>query len=101
VAPAAPPAMPEPSPATASELPKRQMQMEETSKAFTPSPTAVADYSYSLKQQRSERTILPGVTVGPGKAVSVKTANKDETIRITRDSTYPSSDYQVMWQKKY
>ncbi len=96
-----PPAAPEPPPATAAGPRNEQMRLAEAPKLFTPAPPAATDYSYSLRQQRDERTILPGVTIGPGKALNVKTAKKDETIRITRDSTYPSSDYQVLWQKKY
>ncbi len=96
------PAAREPSPEAAAEPRSGQMRMAEAPKTFTPSPSAAADYSDSLKKPR-ERTIpiLPGVTYSTGNGVSVKTANKDETIRITRDSTYPNTDYQVLWQKKY
>jgi len=78
-----------------------QMKMAEAPRSFTPSPPAATDYSYSLRKQNNERAILPGVTISPGQGVNIKTANKDENIQIKRDSTYPASDYQVMWQKKY
>lgn len=100
-APAAPVAQ-EPAPSAAAEQRSGQMRMAEAPKTFTPSPSAAADYSDSLKQPKERAIpILPGVTYSSGKGVSVKTANKDETIRITRDSTYPNTDYQVLWQKKY
>lgn len=99
--PSAPPAAENPTPAAAGN-PSGQMRLADKPEAFTPAPADTADYSYSLKKPNDERAILPGVTVMSGvKGVNIKTAEKDETIQIKRDSTYPSSAYQVMWQKKY
>jgi hypothetical protein len=101
---AAPPAQPaaeSPSPAATGNR-SGQMKLADKPEAFTPAPAADADYSYTLKKQNNERVILPGVTIMSGaKGVSIKTADKDETVQIKRDSTYPTSAYQVMWQKKY
>lgn len=101
VAPPAPPAAVNPSPAAPGNR-SGQMKLADKPEAFTPVPVADADHSYTLKKQSDERVILPGVTIMSGaKGVSIKTADKDETVQIKRDSTYPASAYQVMWQKKY
>ncbi len=105
VAPAAVPsasaAAENPSPATAGNR-SGQMRLADQPEAFTTAPAADADYSYSLKKQNDERVILPGVTIMSGaKGISIKTAEKDGTVQIKRDSTYPSGAYQIMWQKKY
>lgn len=100
-APVAPAAAEEPSPAPSAEAAHGQLKMAGQPRAFTPSSSAADDFSYSLRQERTERTILPGVTYSPSQGVNVKTADKDATIRITRDATYTTTDYQVMWHKKY
>ncbi len=100
-APAVPPAAEDPIPVAADKSRKGHMRLAEQPKTYTQAPSAATSFSYSLRQQHNERTILPGVTYSPSQGVSVKTAGKDETVRITKDSTYPSTDYQVLWQKKY
>lgn len=101
---AVPPAQPvaeSPSPAAAANR-SGQMKLADKPETFTPAPADDAEYSYTLKKQSNERVILPGVTIMSGvKGVSIKTADKDETVQIKRDTTYPTSAYQVMWQKKY
>ncbi len=101
---AVPPAQPvaeSPSPAAAANR-SGQMKLADKPEAFTPAPAADAEYSYTLKKQSNERVILPGVTIMSGaKGISIKTADKDETVQIKRDATYPTSAYQVMWHKKY
>ncbi|MDR7867001.1 MAG: hypothetical protein RIN56_09275 [Sporomusaceae bacterium] len=101
---AVPPAQPvaeSPSPAPAANR-SGQMKLADKPEAFTPAPAAAVEYSYTLKKQSNERVILPGVTIMSGaKGVSIKTADKDETVQIKRDDTYPTSAYQVMWHKKY
>jgi len=100
-APPAPAAAETPSPA-ASGTRSGQMKLADKPKAFEPGPPVDADYSYTLRKNGGEREILPGVTIMSGtKGVSIKTADKDETIQIKRDSTNSTSDIQVMWQKKH
>ena len=103
VAPPAQPVAENPSPAAAANR-SGQMKLADKPDAFTPAPAADDEYSYTLKKQSNERVILPGVTIMSGsgaKGVSIKTADRDETVQIKRDATYPTSAYQVMWQKKY
>jgi hypothetical protein len=57
-------------------------------------------YSLSLKKDSNERQITPAVSITPGKGVNVKLPGKDETIELEKDHSY-SSDYQVVWKKKF
>lgn len=99
-APAHVPAGVENLPAPAAEPRTGRMEMSSSPPSFAPTPSAPATLSYSLKKENSERTILPGVTYSPGQGVNIKTANTNETVQIKRDAGQ-TTDYQVMWQKKY
>ena len=79
---------------------------ESGSMALSPAPRTPAasqansDYSYTIKKEKKELQILPGVTYVPSEGVNIKTASKDETIQLQRDHSY-NTDYQVLWKKKY
>jgi hypothetical protein len=89
-------------PATAEETARSgQMQLSPAPGSFTSAPRADADFSYSLKKDSTERELLPGVTYDPGQGVNIKLNNKQESIQLQRDHTYPTTDYQILWKKKY
>jgi len=79
---------------------------ESGSMALSPVPRTPAasqansDYSYTIKKEKKELQILPGVTYAPSEGVNIKTASKDETIQLQRGHSY-NTDYQVLWKKKY
>jgi hypothetical protein len=99
---AAPPAAPSGENQPAASGPRSgQMRLADAPDTFAPLRPEPADYTYTLKKERKERAIAPGVTYVPGEGIHIKTSGKDATIRITRDTTYQASDYQVMWHKKY
>ncbi len=92
---------PAPAPASVSAARSGQMRLSEAPDTFVSSQPQPAGYTYSLKKEHKEHAVMPGVTFVPGDGVHIKTSDKETTIRITRDPTYPASDYQVMWHKKY
>lgn len=61
---------------------------------------ANSDYSYTIKNEKKELQILPGVTYAPRDGVSIKTSSKDEVIQLQRDHS-SNTDYQVLWKKKF
>ena len=87
-------------PAPATELRTGKMELSSPPAGFKSAPATAAPFSYTLKKENNERPILPGVTFSPGQGVSIKTTNADETVQIKRDAGQ-TTDYQVMWQKKY
>lgn len=59
------------------------------------------EQSYSIKNEKKEIPITPGVSLQPGKSVNVKIPGGEEVIRIQRDKTYHPGGYNVLWEKKY
>lgn len=89
---------PEKPPAAAGQPRTGQMRLEPEPKEEPAEQTA--GFAESRKKE-SDKTILPGVTLNPGgQGVCIQLADKNETIQLKRNAS-ESTDYQMMWQKKF
>lgn len=64
-------------------------------------PVNLEAHSYSIKNEKKERAITPGVILQSGKSINVKIPDSEEIIRVQRDKTYHPGGYNVLWEKKY
>lgn len=76
---------------------------------YSPSVTPVshgesinlAEHSYSIRNEKKEIYITPGVTLQPGKSINIKIPGEDEIIRVQRDKNYHPGGYNVLVEKKF
>lgn len=59
------------------------------------------EQSYSIKNEKKEIPITPGVSLQPGKSVNVKVPGEEEFIRVQRDKVYHPGGYNVLLEKKF
>lgn len=91
----------------ATQLPAATSSMEKIE--HTPSLTPVShdetmnlqEQSYSIRNEKKEIYITPGVTLQPGKSINIKIPGGDEMIRVQRDKNYHPGGYNVLVEKKF
>jgi hypothetical protein len=80
----------------------QKMELSPAEKRLTKTKqTVVEDFTYSLKKERKEKQITPGVSYESGKGINMKIPDQEETVQIRRDHTYREGEYRVLWEKKY
>jgi hypothetical protein len=64
-------------------------------------PVNLEKHSYSIKNEKKEIKLTPGVSFQPGKSITVKIPGEEEVIKVKRDKIYHPDSLNMLWEKKY